>query len=328
MHFLCFPFLTHCCFSLFFLFSDHCHCWYHGDCVNVPIHLAQRLSEYMCPKCCLKSNHTQYQFGTVNFRHGRPTKDQCMALLEWLDQGVENICPGWSELLVIPHTRALRAILAHIESFKVHLDPWLRAIHALNFDPYYVSPLLTDPLQLSHLKGCIRQGKKFGINFPELATLKRGYDMARARTNINHTIDATNNNNNNNSVQQMMAAQANVANHPLCTFDPSSGDGLSSMSAPSGLHVNMQASLAPPMAPPMPPPFFMLQAANTIPMPININALNMQMYAPTQQPILTNTPMPQSHPPQPQSMPMPMAMPPPPPRAAAAKMTAEVIEID
>jgi hypothetical protein len=39
--------------------------------------------------------------------------------------------------------------------------------------------LFTSPVHLSHLKGCIRQGKKMGVNFPELLLLKRKFDQAR-----------------------------------------------------------------------------------------------------------------------------------------------------
>lgn len=211
---------------------DHCNCWYHGDCVNVPIGAAQRLLSYLCPKCCLKSSEKSqqtYQFGTVVFRHQRPSLHQCYDLLAWLEAELARVCPSAEELILVQHVRSFRAILTHVEEFKRYVAPWLTQMTTIDSaapaaTPHApssthvatstsgatseivpaaaaaavsASPSVTpsaaptlDPHQLAHLKGCIRQGKKLGIAFPELPLLKRRYNIERQKKAVEGPMPA------------------------------------------------------------------------------------------------------------------------------------------
>jgi hypothetical protein len=162
---------------------------------------AQRLQSYLCCKCSSRTPNHAYAFGNVQFRHARPSIAQCRALLEWLDAELAKVCEGASHLVVMLHVRAFRSVLEHVQLWKEHMKPWLHAIEeerlatekataaaaaataagapAPVLVPPPPSPLFTDPTQLAHLKGCIRQGKKLGLNFPENFALKKRYDASR-----------------------------------------------------------------------------------------------------------------------------------------------------
>jgi hypothetical protein len=138
------------------------------------------------------------------------SQSDCHALLSWLDTALAGVCPPANELIVVQHVRSFRAILQHVEEFKSYVAPWLQAIEeeqravtyaaassslaSSSVIPPVVAPMspLFSSIQLGHLKGCIRQGKKIGINFPELTMLKRRYDQARQKKGNERTETSNN----------------------------------------------------------------------------------------------------------------------------------------
>lgn len=180
--------------------------WYHGECVNLSIGDAQSLQRYHCPKCSEKKG-VPYPFGTIVFRHARPTVAECHALLAWVDEQLQ--AKQAAQLLQCDNARPLRRVLARIDEFKARVSHWLVGRHDGDTTPAAASsavsppgehakseatsespsagvsaassvaarlaavatspPLSLDASELSLIKGFIRQGKKLGINFSELS---------------------------------------------------------------------------------------------------------------------------------------------------------------
>jgi len=193
-----------------------CGTWFHIDCVGVETStLKQSRTSYTCPRCCAQKGET-YPFGSIIYRHARPTLVACVSLHEWLNSELSSLCA--TELFKVDLVRTFRQLLARVDEFKLYIAPWITpnikqentttaSITNTQSLPAAPSSLSTgaitqpiapagipgsasvappspspSPPSLAHLKGCIRQGKRLGIRLPELILLNKVYKARKRET--------------------------------------------------------------------------------------------------------------------------------------------------